>query len=61
MHINDAFVGSIKGFSGSYEPILLDKKVKDVLHRGKNTIAIKPLGGNLLMPGCSSIKYYNQF
>ena len=54
IYINGAFVGSIKGFSGSYEPILLDKKVKDVLHRGKNTIAIhchQTTGGQFIDAG----------
>jgi hypothetical protein len=54
IYINGVFCGSIKGFSGSYEPILLDKKVKDVLHRGKNTIAIhchQTTGGQFIDAG----------
>jgi len=54
IYINGQFCGSIKGFSGSYEQILLDKKVKDILHRGKNTIAIhchQTTGGQFIDAG----------
>jgi len=54
IYINGKFVGSISGFSGRYEPILLDKKVKDVLTRGKNTIAIhcrQTAGGQFIDAG----------
>ena len=54
IYINGVLCGSISGFSGRYEPILLDKKVKDVLHIGKNTIAVhchQTVGGQFIDAG----------
>jgi hypothetical protein len=54
IYINDKLCGSITGFSGRYEPILLEKKVKDILHPGKNTIAVhchQTVGGQFIDAG----------
>jgi len=40
IYINGVLCGSVTGFTGKYESVLLDKKVKDVLHPGKNIISI---------------------
>jgi len=54
IYINGVLCGSISGHSGRYEPILLEKKVKDVLHTGKNTIAVhchQTTGGQFIDAG----------
>jgi len=40
IYINGIFCGSIGSSSGRYEPVFLEKKVRDILHIGNNTIAI---------------------
>jgi hypothetical protein len=40
IYINGVLCGSAAGYTGKYESLLTEKKVSEVLHTGKNTIAI---------------------
>ncbi len=54
VYINGILYGSVVGFTGRYEPILLEKTIKEVLHSGENTIAIhchQTIGGQFIDAG----------
>ena len=56
VYINGKLIASASGYTASYEKVLLEKKVKDVLHSGTNTIAVhchQTEGGQFLDLGLS--------
>lgn len=54
VYINGKLITSVSGFTGRYEPVYLDKTVKEVLRPGKNVIAIhcrQTMGGQFIDAG----------
>ncbi len=54
VYINGKLITTVEGFNGKYEPVYLEKTVKEVLRPGKNTIAIhckQTMGGQFIDAG----------
>lgn len=40
VYINGKYVGSVYGYTGQYEKVLLENKLRDILHSGTNFVAV---------------------